>query len=93
MQRTKWVPYSHRFHIYEEAVDYFQELRSAAVEAQKEDIKRVEAKGLAVIQAKKLGDEAQQELTQIIQSKHINKLERRINSTKEMYTSKAKYNY
>lgn len=32
IQRAKWAPFSHRFHIYEEAGDYFQEVRNAAIE-------------------------------------------------------------
>jgi hypothetical protein len=31
IQRAKWLPFSHRFEIYEDAVDYFQELRVKSV--------------------------------------------------------------
>ena len=66
IQRAKWVPLSHRFDIYSESIEYFQHLRNTSIKEQKDFLAKLGEKGQALIDVKKLGDEGQKELTQII---------------------------
>ena len=56
VQRAKWVPMSHRFDIYSDSVEYFQELRNNSIAFQREQIWRIEDKGKTITDTKKLGD-------------------------------------
>ena len=66
IQRAKWVPLSHRFDIYQDSVEYFQQLRNSSIKEQKDFVVKIQEKGDELILTKKLGDEGRKELDQIV---------------------------
>jgi hypothetical protein len=93
IQHAKWVPMSHRFEVYSDSIEYFQEIRNNSIKRQKDHCAAIEKKGTELVEAKKLGDVGMKELQQIISAKHVLKQEKKISNPRDHYMSKAKYNY
>jgi len=62
IQRTKCAPLSHRFDIYQDSVEYFQQLRNQSMNEQNDFVNAIKEKGNALIDTKKLGEDGRKEL-------------------------------
>lgn len=62
IQRAKWCSMSHRFDIYQDSIEYFQQLRTQSIKEQEDFVTKIGEKGNALIDTKKLGDEGRKEL-------------------------------
>ena len=63
IQRAKWLPMRHRFDIWQDHIEYVhKQLRGNSLQEQKDFLVKIQEKGQALIDVKKLGDEGEREL-------------------------------
>ena len=62
INRTKWVPMAHRFDVFTQTQEYFQEHRLESIDRQKAYADRLEQKATYLIEYRKMGDRGQVEL-------------------------------
>ena len=93
INRVKWVPLSHRFDVYSQSQEYFQQTRLGSLQRQKAWADRMEEKANELIDFRKMGDRGLSELAQLMNSLPQIKAEKKQKTLKDQYFATNKYTY
>ena len=93
INRAKWAPMSHRFDIYTQAQEYFQDCRNSHISKLKLHSERVKTKATDLIDRKKMGERGFKEMAQLISTQQFTKFERRQRGVRDEFMQKGKSTY
>lgn len=93
IQKAKWLPLSHRFELYKKSVFYFQQLRTKEYDKHDAFIKEINAYGEKLALERKMLQQGEMEVNQIINALHLSKIKQKQKTTRDNIIASAKYNY